>query len=123
LSDHHLFVYGTLRRGCDNQFAQLLSERGQFIDAATVPGRLYDFGRYPGARPADHANDKPNEWICGEIFYLEEPGPVLAVLDEYEGPEFERAMVSTAGTIDCWIYWYIGDATGCLIPSGDWLQR
>ena len=119
MSDRHLFVYGTLRRGCDNQFAQLLSERGQFIDAARVPGRLYDFGLYPGARPTDQLN----EWVLGEIFYLEEPDAVLAALDEYEGPEFERAMVSTAGTMECWIYWYIGDATGRLIVSGDWLRR
>jgi gamma-glutamylcyclotransferase (GGCT)/AIG2-like uncharacterized protein YtfP len=119
LSDHHLFVYGTLRQGSDNQFAQLLSQRGQFIGAARVQGRLYDFGRYPGAKRTDQAG----ETILGEIFYLEEPGPILAILDEYEGAEFERAMVSTASTIDCWIYWYVGAATGRLIPSGDWLQR
>jgi gamma-glutamylcyclotransferase (GGCT)/AIG2-like uncharacterized protein YtfP len=119
LSDRHLFVYGTLRRGCGNQFAQLLSERGQFEGTARVAGRLYDFGRYPGAR----CSNQPNEWILGEIFYLEEPAPVLAALDEYEGPEFERARVSTTGALECWIYWYIGNATGCPIVSGDWLQR
>jgi gamma-glutamylcyclotransferase (GGCT)/AIG2-like uncharacterized protein YtfP len=119
LSDHHLFVYGTLRRGCDNQFAQLLSERGQFVDTARVPGRLYDFGPYPGAQPTD----EPGAWVLGEIFYLEEPDAVLSALDEYEGREYERAMVSTAGKVECWIYWYIGDATGYPIASGDWLQR
>jgi len=119
LSDRHLFVYGTLRRGCDNQFAQLLSERGQFIGADRVPGRLYDCGPYPGARPTN----QPNQWICGEIFYLEEPDAVLAILDDYEGADFERAMVMTDDAVDCWIYWYVGPATGLLIVSGDWLQR
>ena len=119
MSHHHLFVYGTLRRGCDNQFAQLLSERGQFISAARVPGRLYDFGSYPGAR----RTDLPNELILGEIFYLEEPAAVLAILDDYEGPEFERAIVSTTGTLDCWIYWYVGLETGHPIVFGDWLKR
>ena len=114
----HLFVYGTLRRGCDNQFARLLSERGKFVAEARVPGRLYDFGPYPGASPAK----QPNESILGEIFYLAEPGTLLAALDEYEGPEFQRAIV-TAGTLECWIYWYIGPDAGRLIASGDWLQR
>jgi gamma-glutamylcyclotransferase (GGCT)/AIG2-like uncharacterized protein YtfP len=119
LSDHHLFVYGTLRRGCENQFAQLLSKRGQFIDEAQAPGRLYDFGPYPGARRSSQAG----ETILGEIFYLDDPAPVLAALDEYEGPEFERAMVTTTGRVDCWIYWYVGPETGRLIVSGDWLRR
>jgi gamma-glutamylcyclotransferase (GGCT)/AIG2-like uncharacterized protein YtfP len=114
----HLFVYGTLRGRSDNPFARLLSERGKFIGDARVSGRLYDFGAYPGARPADH----PDESIFGEIFHLTEPGVVLEALDEYEGPEFERAM-ATAGTLECWIYWYVGPATGRLIPSGDWFQR
>ena len=116
---HRLFVYGTLRRGGDNRFARLLSERGQFIRAARVPGRLYDLGRYPGARPAD----QPNQWILGEIFYLPEPAALLAVLDDYEGAEFERAMVSTAEKLDCWIYWYVGAEMGRLIASGDWFNR
>ena len=33
---------------------------------------------------------------------------LLAALDDYEGPEFERAIDSTAGTLECWIYWYVG---------------
>jgi gamma-glutamylcyclotransferase (GGCT)/AIG2-like uncharacterized protein YtfP len=119
----HLFVYGTLRRGCDNQFAQLLSERARFLGAARVPGRLYDFGRYPGATPSDQAN----EWVIGEVFCPDEPVALLAALDDYEGLEYERAPVPATlddgRSIDCWIYWYVGDATGRPIPSGDWLQR
>lgn len=119
MSHHHLFVYGTLRRGCDNQFARLLSERGQFIHAALVAGRLYDLGRYPGARHADQRN----QWILGEIFYLAEPAAILAALDDYEGAEFERATVSTTDALDCWIYWYVGPEMGRLIASGDWFNR
>jgi len=118
LSHHHLFVYGTLRRGCDNQFARLLSERGRFVYEARVPGRLYDFGSYPGARQGEQLSES----IVGEVFYLDEPDAVLATLDEYEGPEFKRAKV-TAGATDCWIYWYVGAAQGRLIASGDWFQR
>ena len=111
-------MYGTLRRGCDNRFARLLAERGRFIGEARIPGRLYDFGSYPGARPAA----QPHESILGEIFHLAEPGTLLEPLDDYEGPEFERAM-ATAGTLECWIYWYIGPEAGRLIASGDWFQR
>lgn len=110
----HLFVYGTLRRGSDNQFARLLAERGRFLDETRVPGRLYDLGSYPGAKQSD----RPNEWIVGEVFYLDEPGAVLGALDEYEGPEFERALVNSY-----WIYWYVGSEPGRLIASGDWFKR
>ena len=52
---------------------------------------------------------------------------LLASLDEYEGPDFERATASAAhqegSTINCWIYWYVGAAPGRLIESGDWFNR
>jgi len=111
----HLFVYGTLRKGSSSKFARLLAEQSDFVGPARVPGRLYDFGRYPGARPSQNRE----EWITGEIYRLKAPEQILATLDEYEGPEFERANVS-AGAIECWIYWYVGTDAGSLIPSGDW---
>lgn len=115
----HLFVYGTLRRGSNNKFARLLAEKAQFVGTARVPGRLYDFGRYPGAKRAED----PGESIVGEIFRLDDPGAILPALDEYEGPEFERALVSITDARECWIYWYIGDDAGRRIPSGDWFHR
>ena len=110
----YLFVYGTLRRGCDNEYARLLAERGQFIGTANVSGRLYDFGPYPGARAESGS-------VAGEIFQIDES--LLATLDEYEGPEFERAITRTSRDVDCWIYWYVGPTEGRLIASGDWLKR
>ena len=98
--------------------ARLLSERGRFLSDARVPGRLFDFGSYPGAVPSD----QPNHWVCGEVHLLEDPS-LLASLDEYEGSEFERGRVSTAVAPNCWIYWYVGSDAGRLIPSGDWFQR
>jgi gamma-glutamylcyclotransferase (GGCT)/AIG2-like uncharacterized protein YtfP len=110
----YLFVYGTLRRGCDNQYARLLAEQGRFVSVARVPGRIYDLGSYPGAAPSD----QPDEWIHGEVFSLDDA--LLTALDEYEGAEFKRAMVPAIG---CWIYWYVGSDTGRAIASGDWLKR
>jgi gamma-glutamylcyclotransferase (GGCT)/AIG2-like uncharacterized protein YtfP len=118
LSADHLFVYGTLRRGSNNKFARLLSERGTFVTDARVPGRLYDFGAYPGAV----ASDQLGHWVHGEIHRLEDPS-LLASLDEYEGSEFERARVPTTISPNCWIYWYVGASKGRLVESGDWLQR
>jgi gamma-glutamylcyclotransferase (GGCT)/AIG2-like uncharacterized protein YtfP len=118
LSPDHLFVYGTLRKGSNNKFARLLAEQSQFVATARVSGRLYDLGRYPGARPA-------NDSVAGEVFHIDES--LLVVLDDYEGPEFERAIVSAqmddGRALDCWIYWYIGADSGCLIASGDWFRR
>jgi gamma-glutamylcyclotransferase (GGCT)/AIG2-like uncharacterized protein YtfP len=123
LSAKHLFVYGTLRRGCDNPFAQMLSERGDFLYEIRLPGRLFDFGPYPGARPAVQSSEK----ILGDAFYLKESGAVLGALDDYEGPEFERTMLNIGGhghgVSSFWIYWYVGSVPGRLIPSGDWLKR
>jgi gamma-glutamylcyclotransferase (GGCT)/AIG2-like uncharacterized protein YtfP len=120
LSPDHLFVYGTLRRGSNNQFARLLIDQARFVGAARVRGRLYDFGPYPGAKPSD-------EYLHGEVFRLSQSSNLLAELDDYEGPEFERATLSAllndGGTIDCWIYWYVGPAQGRVIASGDWFQR
>ena len=114
----HLFVYGTLRRGCDNKYARLLADRGQFLGTARTPGLLYDFGHYPGAVKS-HQTDC---WVQGEVHRLDNP-ELLTLLDEYEGPEYERAMVSVTGLQACWIYWYVGLETGRLIASGDWFQR
>jgi gamma-glutamylcyclotransferase (GGCT)/AIG2-like uncharacterized protein YtfP len=111
----YLFVYGTLRRGSDNKFALMLADRAQFVAAARVQGLLYDFGPYPGAVKGDR-------WIHGEVHRVDDP-ELLTLLDEYEGPEYERAMVSVTGIQECWIYWYVGAETGRLIVSGDWLNR
>jgi gamma-glutamylcyclotransferase (GGCT)/AIG2-like uncharacterized protein YtfP len=121
LCTDHLFVYGTLRRGLNNRFARLLSEHAQFLSGARVPGRLYDFGRYPGAI----SSDQPEQWVHGEVHLLQEPS-LLASLDEYEGSDFKRGMALAhlqEQTIDCWVYWYVGPVTGRLIVSGDWLKR
>jgi gamma-glutamylcyclotransferase (GGCT)/AIG2-like uncharacterized protein YtfP len=93
----------------------MLADQTEFIGSANVRGRLYDFGGYPGARPEDGS-------ITGEIFQLDANGNVLAALDEYEGPEYERARI-VVNNIDCWIYWYVGATPGRLISSGDWLNR
>ena len=64
--------------------------------------------------------------MYGEVHRFSDP-QLLALLDEYEGSEFSRAVASVqtddSGTIDCWIYWYVGPTAGRLIESGDWFPR
>jgi gamma-glutamylcyclotransferase (GGCT)/AIG2-like uncharacterized protein YtfP len=119
---HHLFVYGTLRRGSDNKFARMLADRARFVGTARVPGQLFDFGSYPAAVPSD----QPHHWIHGEVWGLEDP-EVLSSLDEYEGAEYERAIMPVQMRngleVNCWIYWYVSAVTGRLIASGDWFER
>lgn len=74
----HLFVYGTLKRGCSNH-GQISDQ--QFVrEARTVPGYLlFDVGGFPGlvAWPDDQ------EGVTGEIWLVDDRA--LARLDRFEG--------------------------------------
>lgn len=131
---HPLFLYGTLLpdlvRGAIGQTVAQLAPLG----AATVPGRLYDLGPYPGAvlEPADDV-------IVGNLFRLPEDPAVLAALDTYEGcpphSTEDGLFVRVRGTATtdggearaCWVYVYNRDVAGMQqIRGGDyraWLQR
>lgn len=74
----HLFVYGTLKRGCKNH--RHLAGQTFVGEARSVPGyRLYDLGDYPGviAAPTDMAG------VTGEVWSVDDAA--LAHLDEFEG--------------------------------------
>ena len=92
-----LFVYGTLRSEFDNRYARLLRKEAAFLRRATVPGSIYRVEHYPAFRP------QPDGEVHGELYRLNTPEATLAVLDEYEGEEFERVVVNGA-----WLYQYKG---------------
>lgn len=46
-TQRHVFVYGTLRRGDDNDITRLKPEP-VFVGSAAIAGTLYDLGAYPG---------------------------------------------------------------------------
>src|SRR5713226_7977498 len=84
----NLFVYGTLRRGAQNEFARLLREQADLIGAGRVRGTLYDLDDYPGlVVPAN-----TQRWVRGEVYRMKDR-KLLAALDEYEGDEFERVTL------------------------------
>lgn len=83
----HLFVYGTLKRGCKNH-AQLDGQT-YLGPARTVPGfQLYDLGDYPGMIVADGELNRPTgtaalAGVSGELWLV--TPDALARLDDFEG--------------------------------------
>lgn len=53
-------------------------------------------------------SEKPDEWIAGEVFQLNDPGKLLPILDEYEGPDYERTSVpvvlGSGRRLRAWMY-------------------
>ena len=127
-----LFVYGSLRKGFQSPAYDYITKYFTLIGDASVPGRLYDNGKYPVAVPADDAH-----LILGELYVLkntEEFSWVMEQLDDYEGLKVENgerplyrrdlAQVSCNGeTSQAWIYWFNGPVEGMQpIDVSDMLQ-
>jgi gamma-glutamylcyclotransferase (GGCT)/AIG2-like uncharacterized protein YtfP len=90
-----LFVYGTLRRSFNNRYARLLRKNASYVGHLMVSGSIFRVRHYPAFRPEPAGN------VHGELYRLYQPAETLAVLDEYEGDEFERVIVQ-----NFWIYQY-----------------
>jgi gamma-glutamylcyclotransferase (GGCT)/AIG2-like uncharacterized protein YtfP len=122
-----LFVYGTLRSEFDNPYARLLRSQAELVGPATVPGSIFRVEHYPAWKSA------PAGEVRGELYRLTDPETTLKALDEYEGPDFDRVMVTTEdmcrdesrhGTQECvrhaWIYRYRKEPPeSSRIASGD----
>lgn len=81
----HVFVYGTLRRGDDNDITRLVPTP-QFIGTAAICGRMYHLGPYPGVVLASKGNGLPcaggEGRIVGEVYAIDEE--LERLLDELE---------------------------------------
>lgn len=109
-----LFVYGTLRRDSPHPMARVLAERAAYLGTATVAGRLYDLGRYPGLAEPCASGD----WVHGDLYDLGNDTALLTELDAYENGEsplpayFDRqittAHLDKGGTQAVWVYWFRG---------------
>lgn len=125
---HHLFVYGTLRRGFGAH--GVLAGRAEFAGAGWMAGRLFDTGAYPAAA----APAAPGDRIRGELYRLPaDAASLLRALDRYEGFEpadpsaslFRRIAADVATeegrTVRAWAYLYHRPIDGfARIPSGDY---
>ncbi len=123
----HLFVYGTLRPALAPTRLKPLIECLKPVGTATVVGKLYDLGDYPGATLEQEG------LIVGEVVELPEDDAALAALDSYEGYDpldeaqslFVRrrcaATLMDGRTVECWIYVYQQSLDAAeWIPSGDY---
>ena len=109
-----LFVYGTLRRGGGHPMGARLSLHTKSAAPATVPGQLFNTGRYPAAVPSG----EPGYLVHGEVLELDDPDEIWPWLDEYEGcypgnegdSLFVRRLSlvqrDDAGPLHAWVYWY-----------------
>ena len=128
-----LFVYGTLMDGQGNG---LLAKIGAvFVGRGTIRAKLYDLGKYPGAKPSVDSTDR----VRGEVYRLLNSANSLAVLDEYEGismdaasksafvRETARVSLDDGRELSAWVYLYgMPVSHARLIPGGDyraWADR
>ncbi len=112
--EERLFAYGTLRRG---HAPAALAERVRDLDwegEASLAGRLYDLGPYPGAVLDPRATTR----IHGEIARVPRDPGFWALLDTYEGtdgaaPLFRRvravARCRDGAPAAVWVYEYARD--------------
>lgn len=115
-----LFVYGSLRRGCDNDMARMLAAASDWLGPAHIRGRLHQVDWYP-ALIIDSAADR----VEGDLFRLHDAHATLSLLDHYEEctPAFPepweflriRAEIEGLdGPVRAWIYRYNRDI---LLPA------
>ncbi|QHJ00853.1 gamma-glutamylcyclotransferase [Xylophilus rhododendri] len=121
----YVFVYGTLRRGEVNDI-NLLRPAPKYLGAASIPGRLYSMGWYPGL-VMDGCMA-----VVGEVYSVSHS--VEQRLDEIEGllPEptgeyakRELEIEVNGKLIRCFVYEIAPALVAHLEPlaDGDWLAR
>ncbi|MDA1190225.1 MAG: gamma-glutamylcyclotransferase [Candidatus Poribacteria bacterium] len=127
-----LFVYGTLRQGCERD--DLLRNVGVRIRPATVLGELYALPEgYPGLLEG-------NDTIVGDLVEWEDAATfrrIMRDLDAYEGyfgenhprNRYDRCMIDvtpggSGSTVEANVYLYVNASRarvlGTRIPYGDW---
>jgi gamma-glutamylcyclotransferase (GGCT)/AIG2-like uncharacterized protein YtfP len=125
---NHLFAYGTLLC-CDKRYSHRLL-RGQAQKAASIPGKLFSLGSYPGAVPH---HGMRFQRVYGRLFRLKRVKRTLAELDRYEEcstafahpHEYRRVTVklrpARCRLVSAWIYLYNYPTQKLSrIPGGKW---
>jgi gamma-glutamylcyclotransferase (GGCT)/AIG2-like uncharacterized protein YtfP len=123
---NHLFVYGTLRPGLAPPVIAEVVATLRVAGPATVPGRLYSLGAYPGCV----LDNDCGQLVHGALLEIDDPS-VLERLDWYEGYAAHdergslftrttcRATTPGGGQVFSWIYVYSRDVSRArLIESG-----
>jgi gamma-glutamylcyclotransferase (GGCT)/AIG2-like uncharacterized protein YtfP len=125
----HVFVYGTLRKGGVREVPRLFPAAPD-LGPATLRGRIYDFGAFPGLEIDDHSG-----LVHGEVY-----GVVDGMLDafdaieeywpnDYEASYYHRhrvfVVLSDGQPLECWTYVFNPKhfPQRQLIASGDWIAH
>lgn len=117
-----LFVYGSLRTG--QAARSLIANHVVESRPASADGRMFALpDGYPGFLPGGGSR------VVGELMTLRDLAPAFALLDAYEGEEFNRALqpvtMEDGDTVWAWCYVLASAnlAEGAeLIPGGDWAE-
>jgi len=125
LAPRHVFVYGTLRRGDDNDITRL-RPAPRWVAQASIAGTMYHFGRYPGVLLGGSGQ------VVGEVYeILPELERVLDEIEELYPQQtneyFKRRIdvqLEGAGTVECIVYEINAAlvADKPVITSGDWVK-
>jgi gamma-glutamylcyclotransferase (GGCT)/AIG2-like uncharacterized protein YtfP len=127
----NVFVYGTLRAGQVNDISAAAARHDiaapTLLGTASVRGRLFDFGLYPGL-----VVDAAGVPVKGDVYEIDDK--LVAVLDEIEAvyPGVEGLFSARQMTVDvdgaamqCLAYPVAEHAVRGLpeISSGDWVEH
>ena len=131
----HLFVYGSLMPQLNSRFGEAertrLARESTIIGPASVRGKLYNLGDYPGLI----SNSCLNSRASGVLLRLNMPEETFAWLDLFEdivlgrsteANTYERVartvMLEDGGEIESWVYvmWRV-PASASEITTGRWL--
>ncbi len=120
-----VFLYGTFRPG--QPAGAMLEPHTVSVQPATTAGKLVltQEGHPALLDPKAHA---PGEAVVhGDLVELRDLAAALALMDAYEGEDFERVLlqVNTEGGAAPWAWCYQLAAVhkaGETIPGGDWVR-
>lgn len=131
MTTEYIFVYGSLRSEFTSPAQSVLRDYAEFIEKATLQGKLYRIDWYPGVVESDD----PDEIVHGEVYKMTDQETVLSKLDQYEGcspgdpipHEFERQIkkirLLNGEEILAWMYTFVLPESGKeRILSGDYVK-
>ena len=126
---NHLFVYGSLMPQLTGGFGDAertrLGSESTVFGPATLKGRLYDLGDYPGLMLPAAASEAGT--VHGTLLHLAAPGRTLAWLDPFEDTYARLTTTATAAggqDFKTWVYVMQRIPAGAVeIPSGLWHAR
>ena len=103
-----IFVYGTLKRGCENH-GWIADQRFITQTRTQAHYRLYDLGGYPGMILSEEGLS-----IEGELWEVDTEGLArLDLLEDTAGGEYERVPITLEDGTLAETYLYLRSTAGC----------